>query len=178
VARRKEFDVEAALDQAMRTFWRHGYRGTSVRDLCDAMGIGAGSFYATFDSKAALFRLALRRYLRAHAPGEPSPDAIRRWFDRVIADREPRGCLLVDSAVEHADLPDDARALVTDGLAALEDFFWLCLRDRPTARRDARTLAATLTGIHVLHRTGAPEAALREIADRALEALDKPQAVR
>ncbi|MEQ1504430.1 MAG: helix-turn-helix domain-containing protein [Myxococcota bacterium] len=176
MARPKAFEVDQALDQAMRTFWRRGYRGTSVRDLCEAMAIGSGSFYATFGSKGELFRLALSRYLRSIGL-TPGPGAIRGYFDRVIADRDPTGCLLVGSAVEHDALEPDAQKLVSAGLAGLEDFFWHCLRGRAGARQDARVLATTVAGLHVLHRTGADREQLRAIADRLLSALDIPPAV-
>jgi TetR/AcrR family transcriptional repressor of nem operon len=175
VARHKAFDIDEALERAMLTFWRHGWRGTSVRDLCEVMEIGTGSFYATFGSKGDLFRLALRRYLQRQELGEPGPDAVRRWFAAVVEDRRPRGCLLVGSAVERDDLEPDARALVSQGLAGLEDFLWLCLQGRPGAREDARLLATTLAGVHVLHRAGVPRDQLRAIADRVLAILDIPE---
>ncbi|MBI0383044.1 helix-turn-helix transcriptional regulator, partial [Streptomyces albiflaviniger] len=47
MARRKEFDPEAALDAAMRLFWRNGYEGTSTSDLVDELGIARASLYGT-----------------------------------------------------------------------------------------------------------------------------------
>ena len=175
MARPKSFVVDSAVDQAMQVFWVHGFRGASVRVLSQAMGIRSGSLYATFGSKDALFRLALRRYLERKAPTEPpGPDAIRAWFERVVTDRVPTGCLLVGSAFEKAELDPESQALVAGGLAALEGYFVACLKGRPGARRDAATLATTVAGLHVLHRAGVPEASLRAVAERALETIGSP----
>ena len=56
------------LDAARRLFAEQGYHGTTVGDVCDALGVGKGVFYWYFPSKEALFSellqdslLALRR---------------------------------------------------------------------------------------------------------------------
>ena len=59
----REFDVNDALDRAMEVFWRHGYEGASVAELCQAMGIKPPSLYAAFENKAGLFRHVIDRYL-------------------------------------------------------------------------------------------------------------------
>ncbi|WP_267382292.1 MULTISPECIES: TetR/AcrR family transcriptional regulator [unclassified Sphingomonas] len=56
------FDLDRALDAAMREFWKGGYAGTSLQDLLRATGVGAGSFYNTLKSKKHLFLESLRRY--------------------------------------------------------------------------------------------------------------------
>lgn len=173
MARPKEFDVERAVDRAMEVFWIHGFRGASVRVLSQAMGIQSGSLYATFGSKDQLFRLALKRYLDRLSPTTvPGPEAIRAWFERVITHRTPTGCLLVGSALEHGELDPESQILVSRGLAGLEAYFVACLSGRERAREDAAMLATTVAGLHVLHRAGVPERALRIVADRALEILD------
>ena len=49
------FDRDAALQQAMLLFWRHGYEATSVNDLTNAMGITPPSLYTAFGDKKQLF---------------------------------------------------------------------------------------------------------------------------
>src|SRR5438552_101336 len=53
--RPREFDREAALEQAIDVFWRHGYEATSVSDLTAAMNINPPSLYAAFGDKEKLF---------------------------------------------------------------------------------------------------------------------------
>ena len=46
----------------MEVFWRHGYKKTSLEDLCEAMGIQRGSFYNTFGSKRDVYLKSLDRF--------------------------------------------------------------------------------------------------------------------
>lgn len=172
VGRPRDFDADAALEVAVQLFWKRGYVATSVRHLCEAMGIRAGSFYAVFGSKEECYRRALQRYFASQpVPRVPGPEAIRAWFD-VIVDpkRTPKGCLLVSSAMEHPSLDAATQSLVRDHLDAIESFFHACLRERPDARGDAALLAGTVLAIHVRARAGAASKDLRALADRALEA--------
>lgn len=59
---RKQFDVDTALDQAMRVFWERGYTDASLDVVGSATGLGRGSLYGTFGGKDALFRQCLDRY--------------------------------------------------------------------------------------------------------------------
>src|SRR5262245_9673429 len=121
MARVREFDVEEATERAMKLFWTRGYAATSVRQLCEAMGINSGSFYAAFGGKAGCFRSALERYARCQpVPRVPSEAAVGEWFE-VVCDpaRTPRGCLVVMSAVEAPMLDRGSREAVQGLLAAV-----------------------------------------------------------
>ncbi len=106
--RPREFDLDEAVQHAMRLFWQHGYEATSLAQLKAAMGdISAASFYAAFDSKEALFRRVVEDYLATHgqvlAPlfdaGLPPRQAIERTLRgsaRMQTDStHPPGCLVV-----------------------------------------------------------------------------------
>jgi AcrR family transcriptional regulator len=60
--RPRGFDREEALDRAVEVFWREGYDGATVAELCRATGLNPPSLYAAFGDKARLFEAALDRY--------------------------------------------------------------------------------------------------------------------
>ncbi|MFE6049204.1 TetR/AcrR family transcriptional regulator [Kitasatospora sp. NPDC056446] len=142
MAGRKQFDVDTALDQAMRVFWQRGYADASLDALAAATGLGRGSLYGTFGNKDALFGRCLDRYaslygaryeqaLAAH-PGDPAR-AVEAFYEVVlsrIADPSvPRGCLVAQSAAQSPTLKEENSAQVR-GLLDLQ-------------RRRVRTALAT-----------------------------------
>jgi AcrR family transcriptional regulator len=54
---------EQLLQAAARLFSEQSYHGTTVGDVCDALGVGKGVFYWYFDSKEALFSELLQESL-------------------------------------------------------------------------------------------------------------------
>ena len=110
MARHKEFDREKALEKAMQLFWQQGYEATSIRDLCEHMGINRGSLYDTYGSKEQLYIEALKRYLRLNAFVPDSDDStsgialIQELFmnmvEASINDENRRGCLLANTIAE------------------------------------------------------------------------------
>ncbi len=162
----------------MRLFWRHGYEGVSIRDLCEAINIAPPSLYAAFNSKAALYRETLDRY--AGLPGatdglgtaanlrDAVADILGRAVDAVTTpDREP-GCMislgLVQGAEEHAELARDlvARRRATRTAIRRELERWLA-----PAAADAMSghLSAVMQGLAVQARDGVGRTDLRRIAD-------------
>lgn len=61
--RPRAFDREHALSVALDLFWRHGFDGTSIPLLTEAMCISPPSLYAAFGSKESLYREAVKLYL-------------------------------------------------------------------------------------------------------------------
>src|SRR5450755_342863 len=82
--RPREFDIEEALDRALRVFWRKGYEGASLPDLTAAMGINRPSLYAAFGNKEELFRKALDRY--TEGTGSVWREALSRPSARAAAE--------------------------------------------------------------------------------------------
>jgi TetR/AcrR family transcriptional repressor of nem operon len=167
MARPRSFDEDAALDAATGLFWRQGYAATSVRELGVAMGLGLPSLYNAFGDKHALFTRCLDRYLdgsmRARIrglEGAPAPWAAIATFLEEIVSRslaDPRGCFLVNSALEVA--PHDAGQ--ADGSIA---------RQHP-AEDLARLLVMSIMGLRVLARLRPEAELLRGAARQALAAL-------
>src|SRR6516162_9158378 len=61
--RPREFDMNAALDHAIRVFREQGYNATSIPDLIAAMGLASGSIYKAFRDKRAVFLAAFDRHV-------------------------------------------------------------------------------------------------------------------
>jgi len=108
----KRFDPDQALEAALQLFWSRGYHQASAEELVAAMGINRGSWYATFGSKADLYRLALDRYCRADLDRwreelerpEPIVQVLRAVLQRnakaLVADPSGRGCMLANAAAD------------------------------------------------------------------------------
>jgi len=118
--RPRSFDTSKALDRALDVFWRKGYEGASLSDLTKAMGINRPSLYAAFGDKERLFRKVLDRY--AEGPASYSTAALQEPTSRAVVERllygaadlltspgNPRGCLLVQSALACGDGADCVR---------------------------------------------------------------------
>ena len=106
MARTREFDEDAALDAAIRVFWKAGYDGTSMDMLTEALGIGKPSLYAAFGNKRSLYSKATARYAQQFQPaleramGAPKVhESIRAYWDLFVHGMpELPGCFLVQSA--------------------------------------------------------------------------------
>jgi TetR/AcrR family transcriptional regulator, transcriptional repressor for nem operon len=195
VARPREFDEAEVIDAAMDCFWVKGYGATSVRDLAVRMGITGTSLYNAFGDKRSLFREALQRYAEhstrariARLESTLSPkEAIRAFLaeivERSLDDRDRRGCLLVNSALEIAPHDSELGAEVARRLGEIEAFF---RRSVSAAQADgsvspehdakdmARLLLGVTLGIRVLARSQPSRALLEGVARPALALLDRP----
>src|SRR5438309_9989401 len=106
--RPREFDREAALEQAIDVFWRHGYEAASISDLTAAMGINPPSLYAAFGDKERLFLEAASRYEASQGDSCPyceEPTArgafeklLRYMAEELTSTTHPRGCMLMMAA--------------------------------------------------------------------------------
>lgn len=181
----------------MRCFWAKGYEATSVRDLAEQTGLTGASLYNAFGDKRSLYRRALDHYLeqsvhervhRLETTKAPLP-AIRGFFDEVIkrsvTDKQRRGCMLVNSALEVAPHDPEFRKIVSAELAYIEAFFRRCIAtgqkagtvtSRQSAEDSAKLLLSVLLGIRVLARTGPRRSILEAAAKTALATLD-PEAL-
>jgi AcrR family transcriptional regulator len=188
--RPRTFDVDEALDIALKVFWRKGYEGTSIDDLTKAMGINRPSLYCAFGNKEELFRKALDRYaegpgaLYREALGEPTARGVAERLLRGIAEalgdpRNPRGCLSVQAALSCGEEADPIRCELNARRAAAEAAVRERLErakqegDLPAEPRPAdlaRYLATVAHGMAVQAAGGASRDELRRVAEIALRA--------
>ncbi|SOB88257.1 transcriptional regulator, TetR family [Sphingomonas guangdongensis] len=189
--RPRAFDRVAALDAAMRLFWRKGYSATSITDLMEAMGIASPSLYAAFGSKEQLYAEALDHYLRSN-----EHLVWQRFFAAETA-RAALGCFLEDSALNLGQSRDGCMvtlsAVGSEGYAALGAT--VCSARAETLHRLESRLAAGVTageisadvdlhglarfvqsvqaGMAILARDGATAGELAAVAHTALLGVDR-----
>ena len=191
MARPKGFDQTAVLDHAVDAFWEHGYTGTPVQELCDAMGLHPGSLYTAFGDKRALFLTALDRYAdtvsrQAIERIERAPDGlagIRAYFDHLITamiDGKRRwGCLVTNSTAELALHDPDVAARVKLHLARVEAAFASAVAraqacgelKQVKSHQAAAFLVCLVQGLNVVAKTKPDRRVLQDIVDVALRGL-------
>jgi TetR/AcrR family transcriptional regulator, transcriptional repressor for nem operon len=199
MARLREFNEDKAIDAAVDCFWARGYEATSVRELADCMGISGASLYNAYGDKRTLFVTALERYAdrsmrervwrveRDHGPKA----AIRAFLDEIIerslTDRDRKGCLLVNSALDVAPHDAGLAEIVASYLDELRAFFRrsivaACDAGEAPAGIDADEVSGhflgVLMGIRVLARAMPNRKLLESVARPALRLLDVPQSSR
>ena len=188
--RPRQFDRELALQKALTLFWTHGYEGTSIAELVEALGIAPPSLYSAFGSKEQLFLEALRLYVAG--PGNFVSRALQEeptglgFVRRVLLDaahefasgHHPPGCViatgLVASASAHQQLAGEVAGLrnqTRDVLAMRIDQARASGELAPSSQPAnlAHFYAAVIQGMSVQARDGADEASLVAIAEQALQ---------
>jgi TetR/AcrR family transcriptional repressor of nem operon len=188
MARPREFDEEAVLDSALRTFWEKGYEGTSVEDLVQATGLGRASLYGAFGDKEQLFGRVLERYLGgaesvtsiAKDESLPAPEILARIMRGRLGETcgrsSPKGCFLLLAGTA-GDGPPAAREALTASLHQLERLLADVIR-RGTKRGEirgagdpvalARFLVVVMQGVSASARAGWGQERLRAVVDEAL----------
>jgi TetR/AcrR family transcriptional regulator, copper-responsive repressor len=182
--RPREFDREKALESAMRMFWSRGFEATSIGDLTRAMKINPPALYGAYGDKKSLFLEVVRLYeqgagcfARKALTEEPTAErAIRRLLldavDFFTDPKNPTGCLIVLGATNCAIESSDIFEALAERRRAAEG----AVRARIAAGQKAGELSdgadvdaltgmvtATLYGLVIKARDGAPRARLRTI---------------
>lgn len=192
MARVREFDPEAALEAAMRVFWRNGFYATSIEDLVEATGVSRYGLYGVYENKRGLFLAALDHYRTtvvqelASVLYQPnaSLEVIKR-FVRDLGEISARpggrvGCLLWNTATEVAPHDKAAARKVAGFRAHLAEGFALALRTAITAgelprdydvTREADFLAGVVQTLSVLARSHADPGAIASFVSVSLDTL-------
>ena len=186
--RKKQFDVDASLDKAMKAFWARGYAATSLRDLLACMQIKRPSLYNAFGDKHTLFLTVLRRYAVIRqakavtlATTFPPREAIIRLFQKTATpardDRPLNGCFLTHTALEVAPHDDEVAAVVQEAFARIEHAFFRTLIEKGRASGEiaqsvkpaetARALLSLFIGLEVLARSRPEKLLLQSVARQA-----------
>jgi AcrR family transcriptional regulator len=188
MGRRREFDVEKALDAALCVFWRKGYEGASYADLTEAAGVERPALYSAFGNKEELFRKALVRYYERYLDYVPvalklptSCEVVAHLLysavDLNTRFAEHPGCLGINGVLAGSDEAEPVRQALIEARAAPEEQ----LRERleqaraegdlpETAKPDALAafVLAVIHGIAVQAKAGFSRDKLRAVAEQAL----------
>ena len=192
MARVRQFDTDEVLLQAMGVFREKGYENASIQDLVEATGLGRGSLYAAFESKANLYRLVLKRYvgqvgevMRGQLVARmPVRESLRQLLigrvDDVLEVPGRPGCLLVNAIVDHSARDDATRRIAEDALAAVREMLAATLH---TARgigelpgdadveRLANFFVMVIQGLRVMGTIESDRNALTAVVDTVLDVL-------
>lgn len=135
MARTKNFNQEEVLDKAVELFWRKGYNATSASDLVRELGLSRSSLYDTYGDKRTLFINSLQRY-RAKFVGEmielvDNSSNIEKTLKQIfaliieqdISSKIPKGCLMVNSAVELSSSDSEIARIVEQNQKDIESSF-------------------------------------------------------
>ena len=188
--RPREFDLNAALDQAIRVFREQGYNATSIPDLIAAMGLASGSIYKAFRDKRAVFLAAFDRYTclrneqlvaiaRTAKPArERIRDVLAFYVESARGVEGRRGCMVVGSAVELALADREVAARVCASLARNEAFLADLIRQglkdksipgRIDPEETARVMVYLTQGLRVVGKSGRPPPETSTVVDIAMK---------
>ena len=124
-----EFDINDALNDALKQFWKEGYEATTIAKLEEAMKINRGSLYSVFRGKEPLFLQAVNLYdsiLTKHVEKtlgsiDDPVEAIGSFLLKKPTQLRNRfGCFLVNSASEVVHTQPHLSKVVKAKLSAVE----------------------------------------------------------
>lgn len=188
--RPREFDVEAALDAALRVFSERGYHAASISELTEAMGLASGSVYKAFGDKRGIFLAAFDRYRAvrrglldaqlAHAEtGRDKLAALVSFFASSSHGKTGRqGCLVVGSAGDLALFDSEAAERVATAFMTDETLLAELIRlgqSDGSISADIDSAAAALAllcltkGMRVIGKTGRSGEEMAAAAEAAMK---------
>jgi AcrR family transcriptional regulator len=190
--RPRAFDKDKALETAMQLFWRHGYEGTSVSMLCDAIGINVPSLYSAFGNKETLFQHTLELYIAQHAnyihralaaptAREVAEQLLHGAINMVDDPHNPDGCMIVHGALVATPMSDSVRNELVNKRKMAESAICKRFEDAKTSgdlpqSADAEKLARFIITINwgnaVQSASGSSPAQLETVANIALQCWD------
>jgi AcrR family transcriptional regulator len=190
--RPREFDLDAALDEALRVFSERGYHAASISELTEAMGLTAGSVYKAFKDKRGIFLAAFNRYravrrnvldtsvAEAKTGREKVQAMLHVYADASHGMEGKRGCLVVGSASDLALFDEEAANRVAAAFETderrLVELIGLGLQDGSIradidAKATACTLLCLMKGMRVIGKTDRSHEEMMAVADTAMKLL-------
>lgn len=191
--RPRVFDMDEALDKALKIFWARGYEGASLAELTETLGINKPSLYAAFGNKEELFHKALQRYAAGpvafvrEVTNEPTAYKVAESFlikatEFLVDPQHPKGCMIVQGALSSSENAEVVRNLLIKYRSSYENL--LAERfarakvegDLPSDANPkdlAKYLATLHQGMSVQATSGATKEEILEMVKLALNAWPK-----
>lgn len=189
--RPRTFDIDDALDRAVKVFWKHGFQDASMQELTGAMGLSKPSLYAAFGDKEALYLKTLERYLallierhaavlNAEPDGRLALDRFLRSLADMVADPDmPGGCFVINGTADcgGSTIPASVEMALRAALQGTEARLLQRLRraqkdgDLPADAQPegmAAVFGAIIAGLAVLAKSGAARQKLDTVIDNAM----------
>lgn len=152
----KLFDKDEAVKKAVELFWEKGYEATSLNDLTEHLGIGKGSFYATFNSKRELFNICFDAYRNSIVPfieqllGSESnikaglEKLLEFNLEQLLNDQKHRGCFLANSCSEIGGENENLQEKLAKHYTYIEQLLVNYLKKGQIHPRKAESVAAMI----------------------------------
>lgn len=141
------------LDEAARVMRECGTESIGVASLMKRVGLTHGGFYAHFDSREALVQAVIAEMFtdstqrmqsswQQSAPAERLNTLIDYYLSETHRDSPAEGCPMPALVSEVGHLPDEAKAIFTQGVASMLKRLSELLAE--LGQRDAEALASSL----------------------------------
>jgi AcrR family transcriptional regulator len=190
--RPREFDLEQALERAMRVFQQRGYHATSISDLIEGMQLSGGSLYKAFKDKRGIFLAAFEHYTRLRTeqmqallehPGngrELLRKVLQQYAEQSAGTEGKTGCLVVSTAVElaaqDAEIADGVARVFAQRQQVLRELIERGMVDGSIApgsdsAATARFIFCLIQGMRVYGKTAPTAAEMAQVVDVAMKVL-------
>lgn len=193
MGRKKGYNRDQLVSEAMDLFRDHGFAGTSTEMLVGRLGVNRNSMYAEFGSKQALFEAALQHYdelvvsrnfgpLEAPDAGLDQIRALMEFFASAASGPvSGRGCLLCNTAIEFGSKDPSDQRFIRRYFDRLSGAFYNALENVKgagllpmsiDALEESHFFTAIVLGMFVMLRAKAPPEVIESTARIALQHLE------
>jgi len=189
--RPRQFDIDEALEQALRVFWRRGFLGASLAELTEATGLSKPSLYGAFGDKEALYLRCLDLYALRLASTQLEQlegskdvrssveDLLHTMVGLQCNPALPGGCLVVNGEADcgnpgtPAAVEKALRKIASGTKERLLDRLKRAERDGELpadtdAKRLASLFAAVLDATALMGKAGRPRKQINEVLEGAM----------
>jgi TetR/AcrR family transcriptional repressor of nem operon len=186
------FDEDKVLQSATKLFWLKGYNGTSMDELTKVTGLSRSSIYNSFGDKHSLFIKCLDYYRKGQwenlqqaisklkSPLKKIEMLFRHAVDELLNDKENKGCLIINTTAELANLETGISVFVKENMEAVEKMFRNWIKDGQesgqisksfTSAALSRYLFNSFTGLKIISQTNNDRKTLEDIVKVSLSIL-------